>query len=95
MTFKENVRHNSIKAVLGTLPKAKGRILTVYENSFKINSAKLWNVLPPELTYINSFNAFKLGLDQFLSKVPDEPPLSGYPKKSNNSLINQCLFLNL
>ena len=93
ITFKENKRLNSEKAVLGSLPKTRGRLLTIHDESFLINAAKLWNTLPGELTYVKSLTVFKSGLDKFLKKIPDEPPLSGYPSRSNNSIIKQCLGL--
>ena len=77
--FKENKRLNSEKAVLGSLPKTRGRLLTIHYESFLINTAKLWNTLPGELTYVKSLTVFKSGLDKFSKKIPDEPPLSGYP----------------
>ena len=86
--FKENQRAVAIKAIIKPLSKIKGRVLTVYDASFPIISAKLWNTLPGKLTVINSLNAFKIGLDKFLKTIPDEPPLPGYPFQSNNSLIS-------
>ena len=38
---KEHLRTNSLKIVLKPLPKVRGRILTQYEHSFVIKSAKL------------------------------------------------------
>ena len=99
--FKENKRFESITAVVKPLPKVDGRVLTgrvvtVYDKSFPIVSARLWNVLPGRLTHVSSLVSFKSGLDKFLRLIPDEPPLPGYPSGSNkNSLIEQCLGLNL
>ena len=89
MSFKENKRMGGTKAVVKPLSKIKGRIGTIYDESFPILSAKLWNVLPSNITTINSLNLFKINLDNFLSKIPDEPPLPGYPTLSNNSILNQ------
>ena len=90
MSFKHHVRSNAIKAILKPLPKAKGKLLTKYEESFLINSSKLWNVLPPSLTLITNLNCFKRELDNFLCSVPDKPPLPGYFRQTNNSLTEQC-----
>ena len=95
LTFKLNQRANAIRAVLKPLPKIKGRILTCYEESFLINAPKLWNLLPGPLTQIDSLPIFKTALNTFLSKIPDKPPIPGYPFSSNNSLKEQCLGLNL
>ena len=66
----------------------RGAVLTNYDGSFIIQSAKLWNALPPNLTIITSFNLFKTSLDKFLSKLPDKPPLPGYPYNCDNSILS-------
>ena len=79
INFKPNPRKCSIKAIIKPLPKIRGKLLTQYDESFTIKAARLWNILPPELTQITSLVEFKSGLDSFLSTVPDEPPIPGYP----------------
>ena len=71
MDFKINPRTSSTLAVIKPLPKIRGKILTLYDESFIIKSAKLWNILPAELTNISSLELFKKGLDKFLLKIPD------------------------
>ena len=93
--FKFHARTNAIRAVIKPLPKIRGKLLTKYDESFVVKSAKLWNILPPNLTCITSLTLFKSLLDKFLVQVPDEPPLSGYPYKCNNSLIYQVPLLKL
>ncbi len=90
LQFKEHARSSAIKAVVKPLPKLSGKILTLYENSFAIKSAQLWNILPPNLTKINALLNFQVSLDNFLKKIPDKPPVAGYPHSSNNSLTNLC-----
>ena len=92
--FKEHKRSTAIRAVVKPLPKVRGRMLTQYDESFVIRSAKLWNVLPPNLTHVTSLDIFKSNLKSFLFKVPDKPPLPGYPYTSDNSLLNQYTCLN-
>ena len=94
LDFKEHIRTNSIRAILKPLPKLKGMALTKYEESFSIRGAKLWNLLPPELTKITNLNLFKIKLAKFLEKIPDKPPIAGYPYLNNNSLLKQYLPLN-
>ena len=89
MEFKEHNRSTAVRAIMKPLPTLRGKLLTQYDHSFVINSAKLWNILPAPLTKITSLGRFKSSLDKFLSTVPDLPPLPGYPYNSNNSLINQ------
>ena len=90
MEFKMRARYSSNKAKVKPLPKLRGRILTLYDESFTIKAARLWNILPPELTNITSLITFKTSLDKFLQKIPDNPPISGYPHLSDNSLTNLC-----
>ena len=87
LSFKLHQRSNAWRAVIKSLPKTRGRLLTTFENSFEIKAARLWNVLPPILTHVDSINSFVCKLDSFISLVPDEPPLPGYPIRNNNSLI--------
>ena len=90
LNFKISNRTNAIKTVLKPLPRVQGKLLTLYEESFIIKAAKLWNILPPNITHISSLNSFKHELTNFLNTVPDEPPLPGYPFRNNNSLLQQC-----
>ena len=94
MEFKYNTRKVAIKAVLKPLPKIKGKVLTTYEESFVIRSAKLWNCLPAKLTFLTSLNVFKVSLDKFLLKLPDQPPIPGYVQNSKNSIVEQSLCLS-
>ena len=88
INFKTHLRTSAIKAIVKPLPKLRGKLLTIYDQSFTIKAAKLWNVLPPNLTKISSLELFKVSLDRFLLKVPDEPPLPGYSHKTDNSLTS-------
>ena len=90
LDFKLLKRSNAIKAVLKPLSKIRGRVLSLYEESFIINASKLWNILPAELSQITSLATFVTKLKEFLIKIPDTPPLPGYPYTNNNSLTQQC-----
>ena len=91
LQFKTHCRSNAEKAVLKPLPRVRGRLLNAYEESFVVKSCKLWNILPGYLTKITSLNSFINQLNLFLTHVPDQPPIPGYPHTSNNSLTEQCL----
>ena len=91
LSFKHHPRSNAIKALLKPLPQVRGSTLTKFDGSFEIKSAKLWNVLPPLVTNLSTLELFKKSLNNFLSKVPDEPPLPGYPYRCDNSIINQII----
>ena len=86
--FKTHTRTNSIRAVLKSLPKVAGSLLSKFEESFVIKAAKLWNLLPSDVTHLTELFAFKAGLDKFLKNTPDLPPISGYPYQHNNSLLS-------
>ena len=100
ITFKEHQRSSAIQANIKPLPKLNGKViqgklLTKYDNSFVIKAARLWNALPPNLTRLTTLSLFKNGLDTFLRTIPDEPPLSGYPYKCDNSIPSQVSVLKL
>ena len=90
INFKFHQRTSATRAIVKPLPRIRGMILTLYDQSFMIKAAKLWNVLPPNLTNISSLHLFKNGLNSFLLTVPDQPPLPGYPHTSDNSLTSVC-----
>ena len=95
MEFKYHDRSAAIKAVVKSLPKLRGKILTIFDESFPVKSAKLWNILPSKLTTVTSFDSFKNNLDKFLMEISDEPPLPGYAHKTNNYLTNLCSMSKL
>ena len=90
-SFKLNKRSNAVRAVIRPLPKVRGGLLTKFDESFLIRACKLWNIIPPDLSQITALIPFKSKLKKFLDEIPDEPPLSGYPVRNNNSLLEQCL----
>ena len=90
MEFKLHDRSAAIKAVVKPLPKLRGKILTIFDESFAVKSARLWNILPSGLTARTSLDSFKIKLDKFLMEIPDQPPLSGYSHTTNNSLTSLC-----
>ena len=90
--FKVHLRTQAVKAIISPLPKVKGRVLTIHEESFAIRAAKLWNILPSKITHIATFFTFKTALIDYLKTIPDQPPLPGYPYRTNNSLIEQSLY---
>ena len=63
LEFKEHKHKSHTLAVLKPLPRVKGKLLTIFENSFLIKSAKLWNKLPQQLTKIPNLLLFEKQLD--------------------------------
>ena len=75
-----------------TLPplntKVQASVRTDYENSFKINASRLWNLLPQEVNTVTTLDPFKVALGKFLEQIPDTPPVPGYTSANRNSLLN-------
>ena len=72
-------------------PLAKGcplAVNTLYENSFSVKAAKLWNILPKSINTVTELNAFKAALGEYLDKIPDTPPTPGYVSTCSNSLLD-------
>ena len=69
------------------MPKVKGKLLSTYENSFKIKAAKLWNKLPSSLRSIKVLSIFRRELSEHLSLYPDSPPIKGYHHTNYNSIL--------
>ena len=88
MEFKTCERTSRIKAVLKPMPKIKGKLLNIYENSFIIRSAKLWNLLPAEISTEKNKGAFHSKLKKWLAEIPDRPPIYGYYHVNKNSLLD-------
>ena len=82
------------------------RIQNLREKSFHISGPQLFNILPQNIRNMTkcSIDDFKLALDKFLSKIPDEPNISGQhytPRacnqntgKPSNSVIDQDKTMN-
>ena len=88
LQFKLNRRPAFIKADLQPMPTEPG-LRNKFDNSFVIKAAKLWNKLPPYLTYVTDLVAFKAGLDKFLIDIPDLPPIPGYPTQGRTNSITE------
>ena len=63
-------------------------VQSLYEHSFSIKAAKLWNILPKSLNTIKELTSFKAALGLFLEKVPDKPPTPGYTAECSNSILD-------
>ena len=88
LQFSDNNLRSGTKAVVKPMPKVKGRLLTLYENSFAIRAAKLWNKLPLDIAAIDNSNVFARALDEYLNKIPDNPPVVGYYHVNSNSMLD-------
>ena len=75
------------------LPKLHGRAKssakTLYDASFAVTGAKLWNLLPKDVnTVSDDLDAFKVRLGNFLKTFPDHPPVTSYTATNNNSVLD-------
>ena len=95
MQFKESSRHGIKATVPAFNKKAQCSISTLYENSFGVKAAKLWNLLPKEVNTIQVLETFKSSLAKFLKGFPDTPPTKGYTAITNNSLLEWTLQKDL
>ena len=85
--FKTNFR-SQIKAVIPPMPRARGKLLSAYEDSFLVKSAKLFNKVPSQITECASFSLFESKLNKYLSFYPDKPPVHGYYHQNTNSITD-------
>ena len=72
-------------------PRVKGcpsAISSIYEHSFSVKAAKLWNILPKSVNTAQDLNSLKAALGKFLEKFPDTPPTPGYTSQCSNSLLD-------
>ena len=74
---------------------ASTRLKTIRDESFFVQSVKLFNSLPRNIRDLKgcSVEAFKKELDKFLQKLPDAPLIPGYTASSlvgSNSVVDWC-----
>jgi hypothetical protein len=63
---------------------------TLYDASFAVHGAKLWNILPKDVKEHTNLDGFKNALWKFMDRIPDNPPVTGYTTTNNNSIIDWC-----
>ena len=90
------LKRNGITAKLPKLSKSgKAKHQTMYDTSFAVLGPKLWNLIPANVSSVKDLEVFKIELNKdFLSKMPDMPPVKGYSCENNNSwngaLVEHC-----
>ena len=78
-----------IKAVLPPLSiNGSNRAQSKYDESFAVIGPKLWNVLPADVSVMNNPRAFKRVLTKWCLERPDRPPVAGYTRSDDNSLLS-------
>ena len=86
LEFSHSHRRSNQIAIVKPMPKVRGRLLSMYDNSFVVKAAKLWNKLPSNLSNIPTLVNFRRELQKYLSLYPDNPPIKGYFHSNNNSI---------
>lgn len=64
------------------------KLATIHHNSFTSRAAALFNVIPKKVKNKKSLAIFKNSLDKHLRKIPDFPPVHGYVRENNNSILD-------
>ena len=78
-----------IKAVVPPLSgNSSRRAQAKYDESFAVVGPKLWNVLPADMTGMVNPRAFKRALTKWCLGRPDRPPVAGYSRSDDNSLLS-------
>ena len=91
-----NVQFNApnrqgIRAKIPSLCKSSSQHnQSLYDSSFSVLGPKLWNCLPSHLPAIADMVDFKQKLTTFLLKFPDNPPVDGYVRANDNSILQWC-----
>lgn len=86
--FKDKGR-TGIKATVPPMTKTGSSAhQTLYDESFAVIGPKLWNSIPAELSRIDKFESFKRALTKYFKEIPDEPPVQGYSRRNNNSVLD-------
>ncbi|CAL8335506.1 unnamed protein product [Boreogadus saida] len=88
MVFREHSRLGIRTTPPPLNNKAQISVRTDYENSFKMNASRLWNLLPKSINIVTSLEAFKVALGEYLRRIPDTPPVPGYTAVNRNSLLD-------
>ena len=88
MEFYDHVRHGCKVKIPPVSKKCSVTISSIYDSSFPVVAAKLWNVLPKEVNQLTELAPFKAAIKRFLRYIPDKPPTQGYSTVNSNSLLD-------
>ena len=88
MEFYKQSRHGIKAKVPNFNAKAQTSYSTLYDHSFGVKAARLWNLLPSHVNNQETLDGFKVALGAFLNDFPDTPPITGYSTINSNSLLD-------
>ena len=86
-----NFIYSDRRGILAVVPplvrNASAKHQSNYDASFCVMGPKLWNTLPSQCRSRTTLCSFKSSLTKFLEMIPDQPPVSGYSCRNNNSIL--------
>ena len=88
MEFYQQSRHGIKAKVPNFNAKAQTSYSTLYNHSFGVKAARLWNLLPSHVNNQETLSGFNVALGAFLNDFPDTPPITGYRTINSNSLLD-------
>ena len=88
MEFKYNERLGWKTRLPKLYGRAKTSAKTLYDASFAVLRAKLWNLLPKDANIRDDLPSFKIQLGKLLDNIPDKPPVTGYTTQNKNSILD-------
>ena len=78
-----------LQAIIPSLPRnCSHAIKSLFDTSFAVVGPTLWNCLPNHLTTCKKQSTFKNKLTDYLRSLPDEPPVHGYQRAHNNTIVD-------
>ena len=85
--FYNHIRHGPKARIPPIITSAQQTVQTLRESSFGIRAAQLFNRMPAEVRRAKSIEIVKIKIGEFLSTIPDLPPVRGYSSPRDNSLF--------
>ena len=86
LQFYETSRRGTCCKVPPLIKNCKSKFQKMYDDSFTVTGAKLWNLIPKKIKLKSSLDSFKGALTKFIMQIPDHPPVPGIA--SQNSLLH-------
>ena len=90
-----SIRRGRLVEVSKFRSDAPSSVRKAREDSLSVHGARLFNLIPQHLRDMKtgSVDHFKLGLDAWLSAVPDQPTVQGRQRAARtNSLLDQAVY---
>ena len=90
LQFHETTRRGICIKIPPLVKNCKPKFQKLYDESFTVTGAKLWNLIPKGIKAKCSMDSFKAALTKFIMMVPDNPPVPGIA--SQNSLLHLLAY---